>query len=155
LFFCFSNFLFLRDAFGGDSTAAVVLLILSGMALVLVGLCFLAGFVSSIRIRIDGTTYENDVILDRGEIRKRKKKPSRKYREQFGHTPVSLEEKIPWSCKRLVIGTGMNGRLPVMEEVLTEADRRGVQIIQCPTREAVRILEGDAPDTNAILHVTC
>jgi hypothetical protein len=106
-------------------------------------------------IQIDRTIYENDVILDRGEIRKRKKKPSRKYREQFGHTPVSLEEKIPWSCKRLVIGTGMNGRLPVMEEVLTEADRRGVQIIQCPTREAVRILEGDAPDTNAILHVTC
>jgi hypothetical protein len=106
-------------------------------------------------IQIDGTTYENDVILDRGEIRKRKKKPSRKYRERFGHTPVSLEEKIPWSCKRLVIGTGMNGRLPVMQEVLAEADRRGVQIVQCPTREAVGILEGDAPDTNAILHVTC
>src|ERR1700758_1340355 len=35
-------------------------------------------------IQIDGSTYEHDVIVDRGEIRKRKKKPSKKFREQFG-----------------------------------------------------------------------
>jgi len=28
-------------------------------------------------IRIDGTTYEHDVVIDRGEVRKRKKKPSK------------------------------------------------------------------------------
>jgi hypothetical protein len=60
-------------------------------------------------IRIDGSTYERDVIIDRGEIRKRKKKPSKKFREQFGHTPLSIEEKIPWKCQRLVVGTGANG----------------------------------------------
>jgi hypothetical protein len=27
-------------------------------------------------IRIDGITYEHDVVIDRGEVRKRKKKPS-------------------------------------------------------------------------------
>jgi hypothetical protein len=42
----------------------------------------------------------------------RKKKPSRAFREQFGHTPVSLQEDIPWRCKRLVIGTGMEDQLP-------------------------------------------
>jgi hypothetical protein len=57
-------------------------------------------------IRIDGTTYEHDVVIDRGKIRKRKKKPSKKFREAFGHTPISIEEQIPWECKRLVIGTG-------------------------------------------------
>lgn len=61
-------------------------------------------------IRIDGVTYEHDVVIDRGDVRKRKKKPSKKFREQFGHTPVSVEEKIPWQCRRLIIGTG-NGRL--------------------------------------------
>ena len=105
-------------------------------------------------IQIDGAKYESDVVRDRGEIRKRKK-PFREFREQLGRTPVSLKERIPWSCKRLVIGTGMNGRLPVMEEVLSEAERRGVQIVQCPTPEAVRILEIDFPDTNAILHLIC
>src|SRR5262245_32840314 len=28
-------------------------------------------------IRIDGVTYEHDVVIDRGEVRKRKKKPSK------------------------------------------------------------------------------
>jgi len=31
-------------------------------------------------LRIDGSTYEQDVIIDRGKIRKRKKKPSKKSR---------------------------------------------------------------------------
>ena len=53
-------------------------------------------------IRIDGTTYEHDVVIDRGKISKRRKKPSKKFREAFGHTPISIEEQIPWQCKRLV-----------------------------------------------------
>jgi hypothetical protein len=40
-------------------------------------------------ICIDGTTYEYDVVIDRGRIRKRKKKPSRRFRDRFGHTPLS------------------------------------------------------------------
>jgi hypothetical protein len=43
-------------------------------------------------IRIDGTTHEHDIIIDRGEIRKRQKKPSKQFRDQFGRTPLSLEE---------------------------------------------------------------
>jgi len=84
-------------------------------------------------IKIDGKAYEKDVVLDQGGLRKRKKKPSREYRDQFGHTPVSLKEAIPWRCQRLLIGTGMHGRLPVMDEVLAEAQRRGVEIVVCPT----------------------
>jgi len=105
-------------------------------------------------IRIDGTTYEHDVVIDRGEISKRKKKPSRKYREEFGHTPLSVEEKIPWKCRRLVIGTG-GGALPVMKEVKQEAKRRGVELAIMPTAEAIELLKQEPEDTNAILHVTC
>ena len=47
-------------------------------------------------IRIDGVTYEHDVVIDRERIRKRNKKPSKKFREAFGHTPLSVEEDIPW-----------------------------------------------------------
>jgi hypothetical protein len=46
-------------------------------------------------IRIDGVTYEHDVVIDRGDVRKRKKKPSKKFRGEFGHTPVSVEERSP------------------------------------------------------------
>ena len=41
-------------------------------------------------ICIDGTTYGYDVVIDRGRIRKRKKKPSKKFRDKFGHTPLGV-----------------------------------------------------------------
>ncbi len=68
-------------------------------------------------LRIDGSTYEQDVVIDRGQPRKRKKASSRRFRDEFGHTPLPVEEKIPWKCHRLVIGAGAYGRLPVMKEV--------------------------------------
>jgi len=82
-------------------------------------------------IRLDGVTYEHDVVIDRGQVSKRKKKPS-KYRDAFGHTPLSVEEKIPWKCKRLVIGTG-RGALPVMKEVKREATRHKIKLMILPT----------------------
>ena len=105
-------------------------------------------------IRIDGVTYEHDVVIDRGEIRKRKKKPSKRFRGEFGHTPLSLEEEIPWACRRLVIGTG-TGALPVMETVKDEAKRRKIKLLILPTVEAIEELKQHPRDTNAILHVTC
>lgn len=105
-------------------------------------------------IQIDEATYEHDIILDRGQVRKRKKKPSKRFRDEFGHTPLSIEEEIPWKCQRLVIGTGAHGRLPVMESVRREAKRRNVELLILPTREAMRYIEKD-PATNAVIHVTC
>jgi hypothetical protein len=105
-------------------------------------------------IRIDGTTYEHDVVIDHGQVRKRKKKPSKKFRDAFGHTPVSVEEKIPWKCRRLVIGTG-TGALLVMDEVKKEAKGRKIELVILPTREAIRELKQAPVATNAILHVTC
>jgi hypothetical protein len=106
-------------------------------------------------IRIDGVTYDHDVRIDRGEVHKRKKKPSKKFRANFGHTPLSVEEEIPWKCHRLVIGTGSGGALPVMDEVKQEAHRRKVELRILPTAKAIELLKAAGPDTNAILHVTC
>jgi hypothetical protein len=105
-------------------------------------------------IRIDGVTYEHDVVIDHGEVRKRKKQPSKKFREEFGHTPLSLEEEIPWACSRLVIGTG-TGALPLMKEVKDEAKRRKVKLLILNTVEAIEEMKQHPIGTNAILHVTC
>ena len=105
-------------------------------------------------IRINGVTYDHDVLIDRGEVHKRKKKPSKKFRADFGHTPVSVEEQIPWKCRRLVIGTG-GGGLPVMDEVKQEARRRKVELSVLPTAQAIELLKTAGHGTNAILHVTC
>jgi len=105
-------------------------------------------------IRIDGVTYAHDVVIDRGDVRKRKKKPSKKFRDEFGHTPVSIEEKIPWKCRRLVIGTG-TGALPVMHDVKSEAKRRKIALLMLPRTDAIEELKQHPDETNAILHVTC
>ena len=106
-------------------------------------------------IEVDGKTYGHDLVVDRGRIRKRRKAPSKPYRQRFGHTPLSVAEDIPWRCRRLVVGSGINGALPVMVEVTEEAERRGVTLVVVPTRGAVEELARGQKDTNAILHVTC
>ncbi len=106
-------------------------------------------------IRINGATYERDVVIDRGKIRKRNKKPSKPLRDAYGHTPLSIEEQIPWKCRRLLVGTGVHGALPVREEVKREAERRQVQLLTLPTPAAIEALTKQPKDTNAILHLTC
>lgn len=107
-------------------------------------------------IEIDGETYGHDVVIDRGEIKKRKKKPSKKFRDKFGHTPLSIEEKIPWKCRQLIIGNGFTGALPVMDAVKSKAQKRRVELIILPTAKALeRLKKESTDDTNAILHVTC
>lgn len=106
-------------------------------------------------IRVGGETFEVDVVIDRGEVRPRKKKPSKRFRGEYGHTPLSVEEKIPWQCARLIVGTGAEGALPVMPAVLEEAERRGVEVIVVRTDQAIKLLRYAGNDTNAVLHITC
>src|SRR3990170_7210877 len=106
-------------------------------------------------IEIDGTMYEHDVVIERGRIRKRKKGPSKPLRGTYGHTPLSAAEDIPWSCSRLVVGTGAAGALPLTDDLVQEAERRHVDLVAVPTAEAIEVLRSEGRDTNAILHVTC
>jgi len=106
-------------------------------------------------VQVDGVTYDHDLIIDRGKIRKRKKVGSRKFRDAYGHTPLSVAEDIPWRCRRLVIGTGADGALPVMQDVRDEARRREIDLVILPTAEAIGALAKAAADTNAVLHLTC
>jgi hypothetical protein len=98
-------------------------------------------------VRVDGVIYDHDLIIDRGKIRKRKKAASRKFRGAY--------EDIPWRCRRLVIGSGADGALPVMKQVRKEARRREVDLVVLPTAEAIGVLTGTTKHTNAILHLTC
>lgn len=107
-------------------------------------------------IEIDGERYTKDIVIEGGAIRKRKKGPSRPRKSEFGHTPLSAKEAIPWDCQTLIIGTGVHGRLPVLDEVYRAAEKRGVTVIAVPTGDACdRLSKADLDTTNAILHVTC
>jgi hypothetical protein len=108
------------------------------------------------RITIDGVVYEHDLVIEDGRIRKRKKGPSKARRDEFGHTPLTCEEQLPWGGQRLWIGTGASGMLPVAEDVRREARRRGVELRMEATPALVeRINAGMPRETNLVVHVTC
>src|SRR5215510_13015702 len=90
-------------------------------------------------VRVDGVTYDHDLIIDRGKIRKRKKAASRQFRGAYGHTPLSAAEDIPWRCRRLVIGTGAEGALPVMNDVHEQARRREIGRASCRERVSISV----------------
>ena len=115
-----------------------------------------ATLVSFGEIDVEGEHYDYDVVIEQGKVRKRSKKPSKPYRDRYGHTPLSAAEDIPWSGKKLYIGTGAYGSLPVMPEVFKEAKKKGVDVIAKPTVEVCKLVKELKPkDVNAILHVTC
>jgi hypothetical protein len=107
-------------------------------------------------IFVNGERFTKDVVIEGGEVRKRKKGPSKDEKAKYGHTPLTPKEDIPWECKTLVVGTGMYGKLPVVQEFQAEAKRRGVKLVILETKEAVKyFLENYGPDLNAIFHITC
>ncbi|MCV2393695.1 hypothetical protein OEB99_05180 [Actinotalea sp. M2MS4P-6] len=107
-------------------------------------------------IEIDGQVYPHDVVIDAGVVRRRSKKASKPLRAQYGHTPLSPAEGLPWGGTTLIVGTGVDGALPIVPEVVDEAARRGVRVVAVPTEEACRLLDGlEDPAVNAVLHVTC
>jgi hypothetical protein len=107
-------------------------------------------------IEVDGLRYEHDIVIDGGQVRKRSKKPSKPYRSEFGHTPLSADEQLPWGGSLLIIGTGAYGSLPIKPEVINGAGRRGVAVKAIPTKDACRLISGlDPHDVHAVLHATC
>lgn len=108
------------------------------------------------KITINGTVYEKDVVIEKGNVRQRKKGPSKNLRYKYGHTPLTPLEIIPWDCDTLVIGIGMSSRLPVTDEFKKAAKEKGITLILLETpKAAVYLMENYGQRTNAIIHITC
>ncbi len=106
------------------------------------------------RITINGQLYTQDVvIINNSIVEYRKKESSRSLKSRYGHTPLTTAENIPWNCQTLVIGTGMNGKLVVTEEVRARAQEMGKQLIVKKTQAAIAHINDK--QTNLILHITC
>lgn len=104
-------------------------------------------------IVLDGKTFREDIIIEKGEISRRHKSMSRISKEAYGHTPLTVHENIPWDCDTLIIGTGINGGLPITDEIFRTAEELCVKIILKKTKDALEHL-GDE-NTNFVLHLTC
>jgi len=102
-------------------------------------------------IEVEGARYDYDLVIEQGKIRKRSKAPSKAYRARYGHTPLSAEEAIPWHGKRLFIGTGMYGSLPVMPEVYAAAEKKRIEVVALPTGVQTRHLSESEPSVRRVL----
>jgi len=107
-------------------------------------------------LELEGERYDRDVVIEGGRVRPRKKGPSQAHRDEYGHTPLTAAERIPWGGSTLIVGTGADGALPLAPDLLAEAKRRGVKIKAVPTADACRLLARiHKRDAYAVLHVTC
>lgn len=117
---------------------------------------------------VDGEKIEHDiVILPNGKIIKRRKDISAKYRNMYGHTPLSKDElkyylnSIGQNIKFIVIGTGQYGDLPLTPEAknfLEELKSRGTNVIIDKTPNIIGKLNelySKGAKTLSIIHVTC
>lgn len=108
-------------------------------------------------IEFDGERYDYDIVIhgDRS-VTKRKKKLSKKRKEEFGHTPLSGEELAEILRERpdvMYIGTGQYGDLPLTKEAVTLL--APFALIIKPTPDILPLLEAEQRTFAAVLHVTC
>lgn len=108
-------------------------------------------------VEIDGVRYDHDVIVhaDRS-VTKRHKKPSKRLKNTYGHTPLSGAELgflIHEQPAILYIGTGQYGDLPVTPDA--EDIFRHYETVVRPTPDVVDLLREEPRPFVAILHVNC
>jgi len=72
-------------------------------------------------LRAEGMTYDHDLIIDHGRTWTRQKSASPQVPQRLRAHPAVGRRRHPLACRQLVIGTGVAGALPVMNEVHDEA----------------------------------
>lgn len=106
-------------------------------------------------ITVNGKVYDHDLLIEKGEVKKRKKGPSQEL-INYGHTPLSELEYIPWDCDTLVIGIGMSSKLPVTDKLKEIAKQKNVTLILLRTPEAVEFYTKNySLRVNSVFHITC
>jgi hypothetical protein len=108
-------------------------------------------------ITIDDENYPYDVLIRlSGEIRKRKKKLSKKY---YGTSHiVSLEEAefvYEKGCNLLIVGTGQNGNLHLSPEAAEFFAHKDCKVLAEPTPTAIFTFNDIKGRKAGMFHVTC
>lgn len=108
-------------------------------------------------ITIDGKTYAFDVVIRlSGEIKKRKKKLSKKY---YGTSHMISKDEAKFvyekGCEQLVLGTGQDDNVRMSKEAVKYFDKKGCKIVAQPTPQAIETFNDSRKDKIGLFHVTC
>ena len=103
-------------------------------------------------IEIDGTSYENDVIIFPDRVRDN-------WWRKEGHVLnlQDLDEVLAEKPDTLVVGQGAHGRMSVPAETRREIEDAGIEVISANTDDAVEQYNElrEYGKTVAALHLTC
>ena len=108
-------------------------------------------------IRIDGKTYDHDVIIRlSGEVIKRKKKLSKKY---YGTSHMVSKDEAQFvfekGCDQLIVGSGQMGNLHLSPEAQAYFAKKGCKVLVQPTPDAIRLFNRSNAQRIGLFHVTC
>ena len=108
-------------------------------------------------IRIDGETYEHDVVIQlSGEVVKRKKKLSKKY---YGTSHVLSKDEAKFvferGCEQLIVGSGQMGNVHLSPEAEAYFAKKGCKVLLQPTPEAIQLFNKSKARKIGLFHVTC
>ncbi|MGO9398887.1 MAG: Mth938-like domain-containing protein [Xanthobacteraceae bacterium] len=108
-------------------------------------------------IRIDGETYEHDVVIRlSGEVVKRKKKLSKKY---YGTSHVLSKDEAKFvferGCEQLIVGSGQMGNVHLSPEAEAYFAKKGCKVLLQPTPEAIQLFNKSKARKIGLFHVTC
>jgi hypothetical protein len=79
-------------------------------------------------VEIDGRRFDRESWSTLATCAVGSRSHRKGYRDRYGHTPLSPDEKIPWSACGLIVGTGASRHLPIMPELSQESPRRGIEV---------------------------
>jgi hypothetical protein len=103
-------------------------------------------------IKIDGTTYTNDVIVFPDRVR------SNWWRKE-GHSLCleDVKEVVDEKPDVLIVGTGFSGAMQVPDDVRREIERLGTRVIVQNSRQAWRTYNelSESKKAVAAIHLTC
>ncbi len=112
-----------------------------------------------------GESYNHDIVVypDGGVEPRTAKSLSKKYADLYNHTPLSAEELRVYLEKAgrvdcIVVGTGVEGRMRVMDEARRLAERLGARVYEARTVELPELCERVKRECKRVLqviHVTC
>jgi len=101
------------------------------------------------KINIDGKTYENDVIVFPDHVKK-------EWWRKQGHLlqVEDLKDVFKAKPKKLIIGTGYNGRMEVDDAVKQKAEELDIRLIIKKSTQACKIFNKEKEAVLAV-HLTC
>jgi len=117
-------------------------------------------------VKVFGKVYDHDIVICKGEVLKRDKDLSARYRATYGHTPLSEDElrryiNLCSDVEVVIIGSGVYGALPITPEarkILDELRSRGIDVMIRQTSDPLISTVEEVTSKRkvlAIIHTTC